>query len=63
MLKTNTLSETGTSMTNLKTAFDFVVDCMETMATTILGNAIFLLPVGIYVAGAAIGLCGRLIGR
>lgn len=51
------------SMDNLGTAFDFVTDKMGSMATVILGQPIFLLPVGIFVAGAAIGLCGRLIGR
>ena len=50
-------------MTNLTEAFTFVNTCMTTMVTTILSNSIFLLPVGIFVAGAAIGLCGRLIGR
>lgn len=53
----------GTGMASLTTAFEFVTTCMGDMCTTILSQAIFLLPVGIFVAGAAIGLCGRLIGR
>ena len=52
-----------TALGNLTTAFEFITTCMGDMATVILGNAIFLIPVGIFVAGAAIGLCGRLIGR
>ena len=36
-------------------------DIVETMTTS--GNEIMLLPVGIFVVGAAIGLAGRLIGR
>lgn len=53
----------GEALTNLTTAFEFMTSAMGDMATVILGNAIFLIPVGIFVAGAAIGLCGRLIGR
>lgn len=55
--------EGATGMENLGTAFTFVADKMGEMVTVILGQPIFLLPVGIFVAGAAIGLCGRLIGR
>lgn len=52
-----------TGMENLGTAFTFISDKMGEMVTVILSQPIFLLPVGIFVAGAAIGLCGRLIGR
>lgn len=62
MLNALTLEGT-TGLDNLTTAFTFVTTCMGSMCTVILGEAIFLLPVGIFVAGAAIGLCGRLIGR
>lgn len=55
--------EGTTGLDNLETAFTFMTGRMSDMATVILGNAIFLIPVGIFVAGAAIGLCGRLIGR
>ena len=58
-----TLDGAASGMTNLTEAFTFVNTCMTTMVTTILSNSIVLLPVGIFVAGAAIGLCGRLIGR
>lgn len=50
-------------MANLRTAFDTILGFMGSMCTTILSQPIFLLPVGIFVAGASIGLCGRLIGR
>lgn len=50
-------------MANLTTAFEFVTTAMGDMVTTVLSQPIFLLPIGIFVAGAAIGLCSRLIGR
>ena len=53
----------ATGLENLTQAFTFITTCMTSMSTVILGNAIFLIPVGIFTAGAAIGLCGRLIGR
>ncbi len=55
--------EGATGMENLTTAFQWVTTQMGGMVEVILGQAIFLLPVAIYAAGAAIGLCGRLIGR
>lgn len=36
-------------------------DIVTTMTTS--GNEIMLLPIGIFVVGAAIGLASRLIGR
>jgi hypothetical protein len=39
----------------------FMGDIVGVMTTE--GNEIMLIPVGIFVAGAAIGLAGRLIGR
>lgn len=47
----------------LVTAFTFVTDAMSDMVTVVLSNPILLLPIGIFAAGAAIGLCSRLIGR
>lgn len=55
--------EGTTGLENLTSAFTFVTTCMGSMCTVILSEAIFLIPVGIFVAGASIGLCGRLIGR
>lgn len=39
----------------------FMGDIVKTMTTA--GNEIMLIPIGILVAGAAIGLGSRLIGR
>lgn len=55
--------EGATGMESLSSAFSFVTTSMTSMCNIILEQPIFLLPVGIFVAGAAIGLCGRLIGR
>ncbi len=52
-----------TAMDNLTTAFTWITTQMSSMVEVILSQPIFLLPVAIYSAGAAIGLCGRLIGR
>ena len=57
--------EVTNSMAGLSTLFTtfagWMGDIVETMTTS--GNEIMLLPVGIFVVGAAIGLAGRLIGR
>lgn len=53
----------ATGLENLTTAFTFITTCMTSMATVILGQPIYLIPVGIFCAGAAIGLSSRLIGR
>lgn len=53
----------ATPMDNLTTAFSWVTTQMSSMVSVILGQPIFLLPVAIFAAGAAIGLCSRLIGR
>lgn len=51
----------ASALTNLKTAFDFITDVFSDMVTKILSEPILLLPVGIFVAGAGIGLAMRLI--
>lgn len=49
-------------LTTLFTAFTgWMGDIVTTMTTS--GNEIMLLPIGIFVVGAAIGLASRLIGR
>lgn len=48
-------------MTALTEAFSQVTAWMTSMIATITGNALFLLPVAIFAAGAVIGLCYRLI--
>ena len=52
-----------TGLENLQTVFTAVTGWMGSMATTITSEPLFLIPIGIFVAGAAIGLAGRLIGR
>lgn len=52
-----------TGMEALGSAFTFIAEKMGDMVDVVISQPIFLLPVGIFVAGAAIGLCSRLIGR
>lgn len=54
-----------TSMSSLTTLFTNFTTWMTNIVTTMTasGNEIMLLPVGVFVVGAAIGLAGRLIGR
>lgn len=54
-----------TGMTGLTTIFTQMTTWMGSIVNvmTTEGNEIMLLPVGIFVVGAAIGLAGRLIGR
>ena len=53
------------SLAGLTTLFEsftgWMGDIVSTMTTA--GNEIMLLPIGIFVVGAAIGLASRLIGR
>lgn len=53
------------SMTGLGTLFTQFTTWMGTIVSTMTkeGNEIMLIPVGIMVVGAVIGLAGRLIGR
>lgn len=52
-------------MASLGTLFTSFTGWMTTIVSTMTaeGNEIMLLPVGIFIVGAAIGLAGRLIGR
>ncbi len=52
-------------MASLSTLFTSFTTWMTTIVSTMTaeGNEIMLLPVGIFIVGAAIGLAGRLIGR
>ncbi len=54
----------GNSMTSLGTVFSWFTTQMGAMVDTITaeGNEILLLAIGIFVAGAVIGLARRLIG-
>lgn len=53
----------ATAMDNLGTVFTQIVTWFGNMVTYIISQPILLLPVGIFVAGATIGLASRLIGR
>lgn len=52
-------------MTGISTIFTSVTGFMGDIVSTMTaeGNELMLLPIGIFVVGAAIGLAGRLIGR
>lgn len=52
-------------MTSLGTIFTQLMSWVSSLLTTITaqGNEILLIPVGIFVVGAVIGLASRLIGR
>lgn len=52
-------------LTSLGELFTQITSWMGNMVNTMTadGNEIMLIPVGIFVAGAIIGLAGRLIGR
>lgn len=56
---------TRNSMASLGTIFTQLMTWVGSLLTTITaeGNEILLIPVGIFVVGAVIGLCSRLIGR
>ena len=58
-------TEVFNSLTSLGTLFTAFAGWMGDIVKTVTasGNEIMLLPVGIFVVGAAIGLAGRLIGR
>lgn len=57
--------EGGTALTSIGTLFTQFTTWMGNIVTTMTadGNEIMLIPVGIMVVGAAIGLASRLIGR
>lgn len=54
-----------TAMTGIGTIFTSLTGWMGNIVTTMTaeGNELMLLPIGIFVVGAVIGLAGRLIGR
>lgn len=57
--------EGGSVLTGLGTLFTSLTGWMTDIVTTMTatGNEIMLIPVGIFVVGAVIGLASRLIGR
>lgn len=52
-----------TGLEALGTIFTQVMTWVGSLVTTIADEPLLLLPVGIFVVGAVIGLAGRLIGR
>ncbi len=53
----------STGLEALGTIFTQIMTWVGTLVTTIADEPLLLLPVGIFVVGAVIGLAGRLIGR
>lgn len=53
----------STSLAGVGQVFTQVGTWVGSMVTTISNQPLLLLPVGIFVFGAVIGLCSRLIGR
>lgn len=52
-----------TGLESLGTVFSQIITWFGGMVTYIISQPILLIPVGIFVAGATIGLASRLIGR
>lgn len=52
-----------TGLTALGTIFTQIMTWVGDLVSTIADEPLLLLPVGIFVVGAVIGLAGRLIGR
>lgn len=53
----------GGGLDNVGTVADFLWTQIGKVVTTIVSTPLLLIPVGIFVAGAAIGLAKRFIGR
>lgn len=54
---------TGTGLESLQTIFTQLMTWLGDLVATIVSKPILLIPVGIFVVGAVIGLASRLIGR
>lgn len=57
------LEGAATGLEALGTIFTQVMTWVGSLVSTIASQPLLLLPVGIFVVGAVIGLAGRLIGR
>lgn len=55
--------DSGSAMTSLSTIFTQIMTWVGSLVSTISSEPLLLLPVGIFVVGAVIGLASRLIGR
>lgn len=53
----------STGLEALGTIFTQIMTWMTSLVTTISSSPLLLIPVGIFVVGAVIGLASRLIGR
>lgn len=53
----------NTSLTTLSSIFTQIMSWVGNLVSTIAGEPLLLIPVGIFVVGAVIGLASRLIGR
>lgn len=53
----------ATQLDGLKAVFTQLTEWMSSLVTTIATSPLLLIPVGIFVVGAVIGLASRLIGR
>lgn len=53
--------EAASPLTTLASIFDQLTTWMGSMANTIAGNTLMLLPIGIFITGASIGLIKRLL--
>lgn len=59
----NPMLLTDTALDSVKTVSTFLWTEIGQVVTTIVSTPLLLIPVGIFVAGAAIGLAKRFIGR
>lgn len=57
------VGEASTGVTILEELFTLFTGWMGDIVTVITGNILFLLPIGIFCVGAAIGLARRIIGQ
>lgn len=57
------LTDVGGGLTQVGSVTTFMWQQISEVVTTIVSTPLLLIPVGIFVAGAAIGLAKRFIGR
>lgn len=53
----------ATQLDAVKAVFTQIMEWMTSLVTSIASSPLLLIPVGIFVVGAVIGLASRLIGR
>lgn len=57
------LSSTATGMDSITTVTTFLWSQITQVVNTIVSTPLLLIPVGLFVAGGAVGLAKRFIGR